>query len=548
MRRTAAKNVGRLWFAFVLTAVFVVVEIVTAFVADSLALLSDAAHMATDAVSIALTLAAIVVANRARRDGMRTFGLFRLEILAALVNAVLLFASAIYVLIEAVLRLVRDDLDVKAGPMLVVAILGLVVNIVVFALLRAGARDNLAMESAYTDAIADAAGSVGVIVAAVVVADRRMGSDRPDRRRVDRGLDPPARGRSESRAIRVLLQVAPEHVDLDEIRDELLAVPGVVDVHDLHVWTLTSEMEVATAHVMIGADADAHAVLDQAQSLLRRPRHRARDHPGRARRPRRVRRAQLVTADGSGTFGFVARARRSPQGLAQAKRGARGETRAEPEVERDEEPGDHVRERRRDLRVPERRHVGEPAGDEEEDRGDQDERHGGVGAAPPHPHEREHARARRRRGSRRSRRAWTRSTRWSRPRARPRARDRSPPRAPSPTANAARQIRVRVSTNTPDRDHERDHDVRPRRRRRHPQELAGRADGAAVGAELHRPPVDRRGEPTGRAAPPAGPRSPCSARGGRARSRWSPTTPGARRAPPTSPRTSAACSWGCESG
>jgi cobalt-zinc-cadmium efflux system protein len=268
MRRTAARNVGRLWFAFALTAVFVVVEVVTAFVADSLALLSDAAHMATDAVSIALTLAAIVVANRARRDGVRTFGLFRLEILAALVNAILLFASAIYVLVEAVIRLAQDDADVKAGPMLVVAILGLLVNIVVFMLLRAGARDNLAMESAYTDAIADAAGSVGVIVAAVVV--------------VTAGWDPidpivaalialwilPRAWALGSRAIRVLLQVAPEHVDLDKIRDELLAMEGVVDVHDLHVWTLTSEMEVASAHVMITPDADAHAVLDQARALL----------------------------------------------------------------------------------------------------------------------------------------------------------------------------------------------------------------------------------------------------------------------------------------
>jgi cobalt-zinc-cadmium efflux system protein len=92
--------VGRLWFAFVITAAFVVVEVVTAFVAGSLALFSDAAHMATDALGIALALAAIVVANRARRDGMRTFGLFRLEILAALVNAVLLFASATYVLVD----------------------------------------------------------------------------------------------------------------------------------------------------------------------------------------------------------------------------------------------------------------------------------------------------------------------------------------------------------------------------------------------------------------------------------------------------------------
>ena len=268
MRRTAARNLGRLWWAFWLTAVFVVVEVVTAFVADSLALFSDAAHMATDAVSIALTLAAIVVANRARRDGMRTFGLFRLEILAALVNAVLLFASAIYVLVEAVIRLTRDDVNVKAGPMLVVAIIGLIVNIVVFMLLRAGAQDNLAMESAYTDAIADAAGSVGVILAAVVVVT--VGWDPIDpivAALIALWILPRAWGLG-SRAIRVLLQVAPEHVDLETIRDELLALPGVVDVHDLHVWTLTSEMEVATAHVMISPDADSHAVLDQAQSLL----------------------------------------------------------------------------------------------------------------------------------------------------------------------------------------------------------------------------------------------------------------------------------------
>jgi cobalt-zinc-cadmium efflux system protein len=268
MRRAAAQNMGRLWIAFGLTAVFVVVEIVTAFVADSLALLSDAAHMATDAVSIALTLAAVVVANRARRDGMRTFGLFRLEILAALVNALLLFASAIYVLIEAVLRLVRNDVDVKPGPMLVVAVLGLVVNIVVFVLLRAGARDNLAMESAYVDAIADAAGSVGVIVAAVVVLVAGWDPIDPIVAALIALWILPRAWSLGSRAIRVLLQVAPEHVDLDQIRDELRAVPGVVDVHDFHVWTLTSEMEVASAHVMIGAGADAHAVLDQARSLL----------------------------------------------------------------------------------------------------------------------------------------------------------------------------------------------------------------------------------------------------------------------------------------
>jgi cobalt-zinc-cadmium efflux system protein len=273
MRRTAAQNVGRLWIAFLLTAVFVVIEAVTAVVSGSLALLSDAAHMVTDAVSIGLALGAIVVANRASRDGGRTFGLFRLEILASLVNAVLLFIVAGYVLVEAALRLVRGDFEVDAGPMLVVAVLGLVVNIVVFMLLRSGARQSMAVEGAYLDAMADAAGSVGVIGAAIVIAT--LGWE---------PIDPivaaaiaiwilPRAWKLGGRAIRVLLQVAPEHVDLDAIRTELAALPGVVDVHDLHVWTLTSDMEVATAHVMVAAGTDAHAVLDEARNVLSERHH-----------------------------------------------------------------------------------------------------------------------------------------------------------------------------------------------------------------------------------------------------------------------------------
>ncbi|HEU5309310.1 MAG TPA: cation diffusion facilitator family transporter, partial [Acidimicrobiia bacterium] len=170
LRRTAARNVGRLWLALGLTVTFVVVEAVTAVVAGSLALLSDAAHMLTDGVAIALALGSIVVANRASHEGARTFGLFRLEILASLLNAVLTFAVAGYVLFEAVVRLTEGDTSVEAGPMLVVAIVGLVINIVVFLMLRDGAQDSLAVRGAYVDAMADAAGSVGVIVAAIVIA------------------------------------------------------------------------------------------------------------------------------------------------------------------------------------------------------------------------------------------------------------------------------------------------------------------------------------------------------------------------------------------
>ncbi len=170
LRRTAARNVGRLWVALALTLTFVVVEAITAFVSGSLALLSDAAHMLTDGVAIALALGSIVVANRASHDGSRTFGLFRLEILASLLNAILTFAVAGYVLFEAVVRLTEGGSSVESGPMLVVAVAGLAINLVVFCMLRGGAQDSLAVRGAYVDAMADAAGSVGVIVAAIVIA------------------------------------------------------------------------------------------------------------------------------------------------------------------------------------------------------------------------------------------------------------------------------------------------------------------------------------------------------------------------------------------
>jgi cobalt-zinc-cadmium efflux system protein len=268
LRRTAARSVGRLWVAFGLTAGFVIVEAIAAFTSGSLALLSDAAHMLTDGVAIGLALGAIVVANRASTDGARTFGLFRLEILASLLNAILLFAVAGYVLVEAVLRLVRGDTDVEGGVMLVVAIAGLVVNLVVFLLLRDGAQRSLAVRGAYTDAMADAAGSIGVIAAAVVIETTGWTPIDPLVAAAIGVWILPRAWRLAASALRVLLQVAPAHVDLDEIRAELLAVPGVVDVHDLHVWTLTSEMDVASAHVMIGAGVDSHGVLDQARVLL----------------------------------------------------------------------------------------------------------------------------------------------------------------------------------------------------------------------------------------------------------------------------------------
>jgi cobalt-zinc-cadmium efflux system protein len=254
--------------AFVLAVAFLVVEAVTAFLAGSLALLSDAAHLLTDAVGIGMALAAIGLANRGAADESRTFGLYRLEILAALANALLLFAVTGYVLVEAGLRLARDE-SVEAGPMLLVATLGLAVNLVSVVLLRGGARDSLNVEGAYLDVLADAVASLGVIAAGVVIA--LTGFTRIDALvaiAIGVWIIPRAWGLA-ARSIRILIQAAPPGFDIARLHDDLAAVPGVVDVHDLHVWTLTSEMDVASAHLMVGGDADPHGVLDQARDVLR---------------------------------------------------------------------------------------------------------------------------------------------------------------------------------------------------------------------------------------------------------------------------------------
>lgn len=268
--RAGARHQKRLLVAFVLIAGFFVVEAVGGIVTNSLALLSDAGHMLTDVVGLGMALAAIQLASRhARRDdaGQNSFGLYRLEILAAFVNALLLFGVAVYVLVEAVRRITATP-EVLGVPMLVVAVLGLVVNLVAFALLREGASESINVEGAYLEVLADTIGSVGVIVAAVLLevfgwtwVDPVIGAAI--------GLwILPRTWRLGHQAVRILLQAAPPEIDLRAVRADLGALDGVIDVHDLHIWTLTSEMENASAHLVVGTVADTHGVLDAARHLL----------------------------------------------------------------------------------------------------------------------------------------------------------------------------------------------------------------------------------------------------------------------------------------
>lgn len=265
--RAGARHRGRLWWAAGLLAAFMVVEVAAAWLTGSLALLSDAAHMFTDVLGIAMALAAITAAGRASTDSQRTFGLYRLEVLAALANAVLLAGVAGFVLVEAVRRFTGPP-EVPAGPMLVVAIGGLGVNLVAFALLRSGARESINVRGAYLEVIGDLLGSAGVIVAAVIIAVTGWQYADPIVAVGVALLILPRTLTLARSAVRILVQAAPQHLDVAVVRDRLAAVPGVCDVHDLHVWTLTSGMEVASAHLRLEPAAELGTVLATARDAL----------------------------------------------------------------------------------------------------------------------------------------------------------------------------------------------------------------------------------------------------------------------------------------
>ena len=262
----AGRHKGPLLIAFGLTFTYMIAEVVGGLATGSLALLSDAAHMGTDVVGLGMALAAIHLASRPA-PAHRTYGTYRLEVLAALANAVLLFGVAGYVLYEAWQRL-TDPPEVLGVPMLVVAVVGLLVNLASFRLLTAGAKESLNVKGAFLEVLSDLLGSVGVIVAAVVVATTGWRYADPI---IGAGIGLfilPRTWKLCAQAVRILIEAAPPGVDVEAVRARLLALPGVAGVHDLHVWTLTSGMDAASGHVVVADGADNHAVLDRVSALL----------------------------------------------------------------------------------------------------------------------------------------------------------------------------------------------------------------------------------------------------------------------------------------
>src|SRR3954469_24820322 len=244
-----AEHRSRLGIVLGLTLAVLAAEVVGAVLSGSLALLADAGHMATDAAGLALALAAVTLAQRPAR-GRRTFGWQRVEILAAVANGLLLLAVAAYVLIEAIRRIGQPP-EIGSGLMLVVAAVGLVVNLGSLMVLHRGRRESLNLRGAYLEVLADALGSVAVIVAAVVILTTGWTPADIIASVVIGCLVVPRAWHLLRDALDVLLEAAPRGVDLDAVRTHILEVDGVLGVHDLHAWTITSGLPVLSAHVVV---------------------------------------------------------------------------------------------------------------------------------------------------------------------------------------------------------------------------------------------------------------------------------------------------------
>lgn len=261
---------GRLVAVLVLTLVVLVVEVVGGLLSGSFALVADAGHMLTDAAGVALALGATALAARPATPA-RTFGWQRAEMLAALLNGLLIGAVGVGVLIGGARRLVEPG-EVEGGLMLAVAVVGLAANGVGLLLLRRGQRESLNVRGAYLEVLGDALGSVAVVVAAVVVLT--TGFVRADGiAAVAIGLLILPRAVALLREVAgVLLEATPAGVDLEAVRRHICGVPGVLGVHDLHAWTITSGVPVLSAHVEVPdellARGEAGRVLDDLRRCL----------------------------------------------------------------------------------------------------------------------------------------------------------------------------------------------------------------------------------------------------------------------------------------
>ncbi len=249
-----------------LTIGILVVEVIGGILTNSLALIADAGHVFTDVAGITLALGAIWLAGRPP-SSQRTFGWYRAEILAAVANAVVLLAISAFILFEAWQRF-DEPVDIVSGPMLLIALVGGLVNLVSLWILRGPQARSLNMRGAYLEVLGDLFGSIAVITAGVVIIVTGLTAADAVASVVIALMILPRTWRLLREATDVLMQATPRGMDLEEVRRHLLRAEGVTDIHDLHAWTITSGMPVVSVHVVLAPDASPGSVLDELSECL----------------------------------------------------------------------------------------------------------------------------------------------------------------------------------------------------------------------------------------------------------------------------------------
>lgn len=244
----ASRHKKNLLFVLLLSGTYMIAEVIGGLVTQSLALMADAAHMLTDVVGLFLAFIAIKIGER-KADASNTFGYYRTEILAAVINAVVLLGISLYVLYEAYQRF-QNPPAVQSKTMLIVAGIGLVVNIIGMMILRKDSEGSLNMKGAYFEVLSDMLTSIGVMIAGVIMLTTGWYYADPIISALIGLLIFPRTWRLLKEAVNVLLEGTPKDVDIHKLRQSLEDVSGVKDVHDLHVWSLTSSVNAMSAHIV----------------------------------------------------------------------------------------------------------------------------------------------------------------------------------------------------------------------------------------------------------------------------------------------------------
>ncbi|MFW2094699.1 cation diffusion facilitator family transporter [Acinetobacter sp. ULE_I057] len=258
-------NVKKLTFALALTSTFLIVEVIAGFITQSLALLSDAAHMFTDAAALAIALVAIKI-GKLPADDKRTFGYQRFEILAALFNAMMLFVVAIYILYEAYRRFSQPP-EIQSVGMMIVAVVGLVINLISMKILFSSSKESLNIKGAYLEVLSDALGSVGVIIGgAIIYFTGWMWVDTIIAVLIGFWVLPRT-WILLKQSINILLEGVPEEIDIEKLRNDLLSVKGVESIHQLKVWAITSKNVHLTVH-LFAPEADRNQLYQHVMEML----------------------------------------------------------------------------------------------------------------------------------------------------------------------------------------------------------------------------------------------------------------------------------------